>query len=80
VHRFEEGKYSLEDEPKSGRSRSTEHVDAICALLANDLYLSQNQIACILNIHQCTVKYILRKDLSLRKVDFKCIPHRLNDD
>jgi hypothetical protein len=51
MHRFEEGEYSLEDEPRLSRLRSIEYVDAIRALLADDLYLLQKQIACIPSTH-----------------------------
>jgi hypothetical protein len=40
THHFEEGGHSLEDEPRPGRPHSTEHVDAIRALLAENLYIS----------------------------------------
>jgi hypothetical protein len=38
---FEEGEHSLEDESRPDCLRSTEYIDAIRALLANDPYLSQ---------------------------------------
>jgi hypothetical protein len=38
-------------------------------------YLSGKRIASILSIYQTTVKYVLREDLLLRKVNFKWIPH-----
>jgi hypothetical protein len=37
MHRFEEGEYSLEDEPRLSHFRSIEYVDTIRALLADDL-------------------------------------------
>jgi hypothetical protein len=37
-------------------------------------------IATILSISSTTVKKILLEDLSLRKVNFEWIPHRLSDD
>jgi hypothetical protein len=51
THRFTDGDHSLEDGPRTGRPRSTEHVSAIRALLVDDLYLSQKEIAFILNIN-----------------------------
>jgi hypothetical protein len=80
MHRFAEDSHSLESRPRTDRPRSTEHVDAICALLTNDPYLSQKRIAFILNIHQGIVKHILHEELSFRKVNFKWIPHLLDDD
>jgi hypothetical protein len=55
-------------------------VDAIRALLADDLYLPQKQIAFILNIHQGIVKHILCEKLSLRKIDCKWMFYPLEDD
>jgi hypothetical protein len=83
THRFEDGELSLEDEPRINRLRSTEHIDAIHALLADDPHLSQKRIACILSIHQNTVKCVLcenREDLWFQKVNFKWILHLLDDN
>jgi hypothetical protein len=80
THRSEEGDHSLEDEPRLGCLRSTEHVDAICALLVNHPYISQKRIVYILSIHQSTVKGVLHKDFLLWTVNFKWIPHRLDND
>jgi hypothetical protein len=71
THHFAEGDYSLEDRLRTDRLRSIEYMDAICALLADDLYLPQKRIASILNIHQDTVKRILRQELWLRNVNCK---------
>jgi hypothetical protein len=71
MHHFEEGKHSLKNEHRLGCPRSIEHVDAIRALLAENLYLSQKQIACIRRIYHSTVKRVLRGDLLLRNVNFK---------
>jgi hypothetical protein len=80
MHRFEEGEHSFEDEPRHSCSRSTKHVDAIRALLADNPYLLRKRIACILIIHQSTIKCVLREDFLFRKVDFKWIPHLLDND
>jgi hypothetical protein len=80
THRFEEDDDSLEDEPRPGRPRSTKYCDAIHTLLDENAYLSQKQIASVLSIHQTIVKYVLLEDLLLRQVNFKWIPHLLNDD
>jgi hypothetical protein len=39
MHRFEESEHSLEDGSKPNRPRSTEYVDTIRALLADNPYL-----------------------------------------
>jgi hypothetical protein len=70
TRRFEDGDHSLEDAPMTRRPRSTEHVKAIRVLLADDLYLSEKRLFFIANIHQGTVKHILREGLSLREVNF----------
>jgi hypothetical protein len=63
--RFEESEQSFEDEGRSRGHRSTDHLNTIRALLADDPHLSQKRIACIVSIHQNTIKYVLRKNLSL---------------
>jgi hypothetical protein len=80
THRFADGDSNLKNNPMSDRPRSTENVAKIRELLADDPYLLQKRIALILNIHQATVKHILREDLSFRKIKFKRIPHHLDDN
>jgi hypothetical protein len=65
THRFEEGDDSLEDELGPDRPRSTKYCDIICPLLDKNPYLSQKQIANILDIHQTTIKHVLHEDLLL---------------
>jgi hypothetical protein len=71
---------TLEDLPRSGRPRSDPNIVLITQLLTDDPYLSQKMIATILSISSTTVTKILLEDLSLRKVNFEWIPHRLSDD
>jgi hypothetical protein len=80
MHHFEEGENSLEDESRVSHHRSIEYADAIRALLTDYLYFSQKRMACILNIHRSTVKLVLHEGLSLRKFNFKWIPHMLDDN
>jgi hypothetical protein len=80
MHRFEEGNDSLEDELRPCCLRLIKYFDAIRTLLDENLYLSQKWIASILDIHQTIVKYVLREYLLLRKVNFKWIPHLLDDN
>jgi histone-lysine N-methyltransferase SETMAR len=78
--RFAAGDETLEDLPRSRRPRSGSNIALITQLLTDDPYLSQKMIATILSISSTTVKKIFLEDLSLRKVNFKWIPHRLSDD
>jgi hypothetical protein len=66
------------DLPRFGWPRDTGKVDAFCALIEGEGYLSQKKIAQMLGIHHETVKRILRNDLNMRKVNFKWVPHALN--
>jgi transposase len=79
THRFVSGDESLEDKPRSGRPLSNENVSIISQLLTENLYLSQKTVATMLNIHYSLAKRIFLKELLLRKVNFKWIPHSLND-
>jgi hypothetical protein len=79
VTRFAAGEEGLEDCPRGDRPLSDQNIGFIAQLLVDDPYLSQKTIAGILSIHQATVKRILLEELSLRKVNFKWIPHHLNE-
>jgi hypothetical protein len=74
------GEKSLEDLPNNDRALSDENISLIIQLLADDPYLSQKTIATILSMSPTTMKRILFEELSLRKVNFKRIPHRLSDE
>jgi hypothetical protein len=76
---FASGDHTLEDGPWAGRSRSTEYVDEIRRLLEDNPFISQKKIEKTLNLHPVRVKHILVKNLSLAKVNFKWIPHLLNE-
>jgi hypothetical protein len=54
-HYFEEGDQSREEELRGNRPRPTKYRDAIRTLLDENSYLSEKQIASILNIHQMRV-------------------------
>jgi hypothetical protein len=79
VARFAAGEEGLEIRPRSGRPRSDGNIGLITQILVDDPYLSQKAIAWILSIHPTTVERILLEELSLRKVNFKWIPHHLNE-
>jgi hypothetical protein len=79
VARFAAGEKGLEDRPRNGRPHSDQNIGFIAQLLVDDPYLSQKAIARILSIHQPTIEWTLLEEFSLRKVNFKWIPHRLNE-
>jgi hypothetical protein len=76
---FDGARTDIADLPRSGRPRGTANIDAIRALIQSEGYLSQKKIAHLLGIHHETVKSIMRSDLNMRKVNFKWLPHALNN-
>jgi hypothetical protein len=76
---FATGEDGLEDRARSDRPRSDQTIGLIAQLHVDDPYLSQKVIAGILSIHRTTLKLILLEELSLGKVNFKEIPHHLNE-
>jgi hypothetical protein len=61
---FRWGRLQPRKHPRSDHLCSIEYVNTFHALLVDDSYLSEKEIAFILNIHQGIVKRILREELS----------------
>jgi hypothetical protein len=76
---FDGGLTAPPDLPRFGRPRDTGKVDAVRALIEGEGCLSHENIAQILGVHRETVKRILRHDLNMRKVNFKWVPHALDN-
>jgi hypothetical protein len=74
---FHGGRTDLVDWLRSETPRDTGEF-ALRALIEGEGYLSQANTAQMLDIHYETVKVILRYDLSMRRVNFKWVPHELN--
>ena len=77
--RFGEGDYSLDDKPRGDRLVKNELVDKIKNMLKEEPYLSKKKIVSFLELSTGIVSRILRNELGLNKVNFRWIPHTLND-
>ena len=77
--RFGEGDYSLDDKPRGDRPVKNELVDKIKNMLKEEPYLSKKKIVSFLELSTGIVSRILRNELGLNKVNFRWIPHTLND-
>jgi hypothetical protein len=76
---FASGDHALEEAPRAGRPRLTEHVDEIRRLSEDDPFISQKKLEKTLDLRHTPVKRIWVEVLSPRKVDFKWIPYQLNE-
>jgi hypothetical protein len=76
---FTGGCTEFADLPRSGKPHDTGKVGAVRALIEGEGYVSQKKIAQILGVHQETVERNLRDDLNMRKVNFKWVPHALDN-
>jgi len=80
VKRFSEGRESVTDEERSGRtatSRTEENVAKYYQILRENLRLTVRSIAEQVNIDRETVRKILTEDLDMRKVCAKLVPKEL---
>ena len=80
---FEEGRTSLEDEPKSGRpktSKNEENTTRVDELIKGDRRMKIRDIAMELEIPKSTVYEIVHDILGYRKVSARWVPKMLTED
>ena len=80
---FEEGRTSLEDEPKSGRpktSKNEENTTRVDELIKGDRRMKIRDIAMELEIPKSTVHEIVHDILGYRKVSARWVPKMLTED
>jgi hypothetical protein len=75
---FDGWRTELADLPRSRRPRDTIKVEALCALIEGEGYLSQKKIAQILGVPHETIRRIWRDGRSMRNVRFNWVPHALD--
>ena len=77
--RFREGKETIEDEPRSGRSssRTPEMIEKVRQMLAQERRLTLRLIAEELGISKDTAHTIVRDDLGKRKICSRFMPHKI---
>ena len=77
---FRQGKADLVDEIRPGRPRKKDLIVKISDLIMKNPSSSCKRIGIQMNCSQNTVKKILTEDLDLRKVNFRWIPYKLNEN
>jgi histone-lysine N-methyltransferase SETMAR len=77
--RFNDGHEGFDDYARSGRPKSDELIPIVAHMLEKEPFLSQKKIAKALGVHPTTVHRILTEELELTRVNFRWIPHTLND-
>ena len=83
VQAFKAGKFSVEDDPRPGRPKTSvtkANIAAVKIVVEQDMRLSVKDIASCTGISEGTVQIILKKHLHLRKVCARWIPHLLTEE
>ena len=82
VQRFQTGRQSLEDDPRSGRpttSGGTDNVKVIEEVVSGDRCLTVREIACVTGISKSQVHRIITNELQMRKLTARWVPRLLSD-
>ena len=83
VHRFNDGRESIENEPPVGRPVSVlteKNVATVKTLFKEDARYTMQEIKELSGIHSSSVLKILRERLGLRKICTCWVPHLLTDE
>jgi len=83
VKRFSEGRESVTDEERSGRSatsRTEDNIEKVYQIVRENRRLTVRSIAEQVNIDRETVRKILTEDLDMRKVCTKMVPKELTEE
>ena len=83
VKAFKAGKFSVEDDTRPGRSKTSVTKAKIAAVrigIEQDVRLSVKDIASCIGISEGSVQTILKKRLALRKVCARWVPHLLTEE
>lgn len=82
VKKFKSGCDSVQDAPKSGRpcnATSKSMVEIVCDVVKSDARLTTTQIANMVGISAASVFRILKRNLKMRRITARWIPHLLTD-
>ena len=82
VKAFKAGKFSVEDDTRPGRPKTSvtkANIAAVKIVVEQDARLSVRDIASYTGISEGSVQTILKKHLDLRKVCARCVPHLLTE-
>ena len=77
-HRAAEGRVDVGDNPRVGRPKDHENVDAIASYLQDQPFSSLRAIALALDIPKSTVENIVKCSLGLKHFNLRWVPHELS--
>ena len=83
IHRFNDGRESIENDPWVGRPVSVlseKNVATVKTLIEEDTHYTLQEIEELSSIHLSSVLKILRERLWLRKICARWVPHLLTDE
>ena len=83
VKAFKAGKFSVEDDTRPGRSKTSvtkDNIAAVKIVVEQDARLSVRDIASCTGVSEGSVQTILKKRLDLRKVCARWVPHLLTEE
>ena len=83
VKAFKAGKFSVEDDTRPGRPKTSvtkANIVAVKIVVEQDAGLSAKDIACCTGISEGTVQTILKKRLDLRKGCARWVPHLFTEE
>ena len=83
VKAFKAGKFSVEDDTRSGRPKTSvtkANIAALKIVVEQDARLSVKDIASCTGISEGSVQTILKKRLDLRKVCARWVPHLVTEE
>ena len=83
VKAFKAGKFSVEDDTRPGRPKTSvtkANIAAVKIVVKQDAQLSVKDIASCTGISEGSVQTILKKHLDLRKVCARWVPHLLTEE
>ena len=83
VKAFKAGKFSVEDDTRPGRPKTSvtkANIAAVKIVVEQDARMSVKDIASCTGISEGSMKTILKKRLDLRKVCARWVPHLLTEE
>ena len=83
VKAFKAGKFSVEDDTRPGRPKTSvtkANIPAVTIVVEQDVQSSVKDIASCTGIPEGSVQTILKKRLDLRKVCARWVPHLLTEE
>ena len=82
TNRFKKGGESLEDQRRSGRPKTAvtpDNIRRIVELIQENPHVTYNKIEAETLLHLPSIKEILHKELNLKKIASRWVPHQLTD-